>query len=135
MRTIGKTRHAATSSHGSGPLSDSENEQDKENQSSKGNVYRNKADSSDDDFDQCELIHIYVAFCIILTLTLQQHIISNFYVLVLAGRATPKTKATSQKPCSPAKNVRYENYRSQKTKLIPYENIIRNKYNLSFVSF
>lgn len=112
MRTIGKTRHAATSAHRSGPLSDSENDLDKEKQSSKGNNYRNKMESSDDDFDQCELIHTYVVFCIILRLTLQQHIIVNFYFLVLVGRATPKTKPTSQKPCSAAKNVRYENYRS-----------------------
>ncbi|XP_070770070.1 germ cell nuclear acidic protein [Enoplosus armatus] len=85
ISTIGKTRHAATSGHRSvdrsaSPvqlaLSDSEDDPEKENQYSKGNNYRSKAliESSDDDFDQ-----------------------------FLVGRATPKTKPTSQKPCSAAK--------------------------------
>ncbi|XP_070693231.1 germ cell nuclear acidic protein [Pempheris klunzingeri] len=80
VSTIGKSRHAATSGHGSlhrsaSPvqlrLSDSEDE--KENQYSKGTDYRNKSvtDSSDDDFDQ-----------------------------FLVGRATPKAKPTSQKNSS-----------------------------------
>lgn len=64
MSAIGKTRHAASSSHRSvdwsaSPvqfaLSDSEDDPEKENQYSKGNDYRNKSliESSDDDFDQC----------------------------------------------------------------------------------
>ncbi|XP_037635144.1 acidic repeat-containing protein [Sebastes umbrosus] len=63
ISSIGKTRHAATSSrpsvHQSAspvqlPLSDSEDDPEKENQYSKGNDYRNKflIESSDDDFDQ-----------------------------------------------------------------------------------
>ncbi|XP_044062151.1 acidic repeat-containing protein isoform X2 [Siniperca chuatsi] len=86
MSTIGKTRHAATSGHRSvnrsaSPvqlaLSDCEDDPEKENQYSKDNNYRNKSlieSSDDDDFDQ-----------------------------FLVGRATPKTKPTSQKPCSAAK--------------------------------
>ncbi|XP_051276800.1 germ cell nuclear acidic protein isoform X2 [Dicentrarchus labrax] len=81
LKTIGKTRHAATSVHRSTSpdqftLSDDEDDPDKENQYSKGNDYRNKSliESSDDDFDQ-----------------------------FLRERATPKAKPTSQKPCSAAK--------------------------------
>lgn len=70
MSSIGKTRHAATSSHRSvdgsatpGPpaLSDSEDDPEKENQCSNGNDYRNKSliESSDEDFDQCEGVKSY----------------------------------------------------------------------------
>ncbi|XP_042349333.1 acidic repeat-containing protein [Plectropomus leopardus] len=82
---IGKSRHAATSSHQSEDqsvppvqlaLSDSEDDPEKENQYSKYNHYRDKSlmESSDDDFDQ-----------------------------FLVGRATPKAKPASLKPCSAAK--------------------------------
>ncbi|XP_044220593.1 acidic repeat-containing protein isoform X1 [Thunnus albacares] len=77
---IGKSRHGATSDQSASPvqllLSESEDDLEKENQYSRGNEYRNKAliESSDDDFDQ-----------------------------LLAGRATPKAKPTSQKPSSAAK--------------------------------
>ncbi|XP_029297121.1 germ cell nuclear acidic protein isoform X2 [Cottoperca gobio] len=84
INSIGKTRHAATSSYRSvdqaaSPvqlaLSDGEDDPEKENQFSKGNDYRNKSliESSDDDFDQ-----------------------------FLVGRATPKAKPTPLKPCSAA---------------------------------
>lgn len=63
---IGKTRHAGTSGPQSvdgstgpspGALSDSEVDPEKENHHFNGNNYRNKSliESSDDDFDQCEL--------------------------------------------------------------------------------
>nr|XP_033489594.1 acidic repeat-containing protein [Epinephelus lanceolatus]XP_033489595.1 acidic repeat-containing protein [Epinephelus lanceolatus]XP_033500437.1 acidic repeat-containing protein-like [Epinephelus lanceolatus]XP_033500439.1 acidic repeat-containing protein-like [Epinephelus lanceolatus] len=88
ISSIGKTRHGATSSHHSvdqsAPLvqlalSDSEDDPEKENKCSKGNDYRNKSltESSDDDFDQ-----------------------------FLVGRATPKAKPTTLKPCSAAKKDR-----------------------------
>ncbi|KAM9356754.1 germ cell nuclear acidic protein [Symphorus nematophorus] len=74
---IGKSRHNATSGYRSASpvqLSDSEEDAEKENKCSKGNVYRNKTESSDDEFEQ-----------------------------FLVGRATPKAKPPSQKPCSTAK--------------------------------
>lgn len=65
ISAIGKTRHAATSSHhpvaqSASPvqlfLSEDEDDPDKENKYCIGNEYRSKAliESSDDDFDQCE---------------------------------------------------------------------------------
>ncbi|TDH07749.1 hypothetical protein EPR50_G00109390 [Perca flavescens] len=85
MSSIGRTRHAATSSHRSVDrsatpvqlvLSDSEDDPEKENQCSNGNDYRNKSliESSDEDFDQ-----------------------------FLVERATPKDKPTSLRPWSSAK--------------------------------
>ncbi|XP_071381483.1 germ cell nuclear acidic protein [Centroberyx affinis] len=85
MKSIGKSRRPGTSDHRSVRaaeqlqlhLFDSEDDAEKENQYSGGNDYRNKAlmESSDDDFDQ-----------------------------FLVERATPKAKATSQKPFSAAKD-------------------------------
>lgn len=74
---IGKTRHAGTSCHQSvdgstgpspGALSDSEVDPEKENHHFNGNNYRNKSliESSDDDFDQCELSLTNATFNIIL---------------------------------------------------------------------
>lgn len=74
---IGKTRHAGTSRHQSvdgstgpspGALSDSEVDPEKENHHFNGNNYRNKSliESSDDDFDQCELNLTNVTFNIIM---------------------------------------------------------------------
>lgn len=71
---IGKTRHAGTSCHQSvdgsngpspGALSDSEVDPEKENHH---NNYRNNSliESSDDDFDQCELNLTNIAFNIIM---------------------------------------------------------------------
>lgn len=65
LEEIGKSRHGATSSYQSMdaqvrspffPLSDNKNDEDKENQCSKGSSYRTKSliESSDDDFDHCE---------------------------------------------------------------------------------
>uniref|UniRef100_UPI0037E840DC germ cell nuclear acidic protein n=1 Tax=Semicossyphus pulcher TaxID=241346 RepID=UPI0037E840DC len=85
ISTIGKTRHSATSGHRPVdrsaspvqlPLSDSEDDPDKENQFAMGNNYRTKSliESSDDEFDQ-----------------------------YLVERATPKAKLSSQKPRSAVK--------------------------------
>ncbi|KAM8732769.1 germ cell nuclear acidic protein isoform 2-T3 [Acanthopagrus schlegelii] len=81
ISSIGKGRHAGTSGHRSPAqlaLSDSEDDPEKENHFFKGNDYRNKSltESSDDDFDQ-----------------------------FLIGRATPKAKPISQKPCSAARKA------------------------------
>ncbi|XP_068571492.1 germ cell nuclear acidic protein [Cebidichthys violaceus] len=82
MRSVGKTRHTATSGHRSvdhsaSPVQRSlSDNSEKENQYSKSNNYRDKPliESSDDDFDQ-----------------------------FLVGRATPKTKPASLKPRRVAK--------------------------------
>ncbi|XP_034740216.1 acidic repeat-containing protein [Etheostoma cragini] len=86
ISSIGKTRHAATSSRrrsvdrsaspGQLILSDNEDDPEKENQGSKNHEYRNKSliESSDEDFDQ-----------------------------FLVERATPKAKPTSLKSWSSAK--------------------------------
>lgn len=72
MNTIGKSRRDGISGHRPVDssedlkkllcLSESEDETEKENLCSQGSGYRNKAltESSDDDFDQCELSHTNV---------------------------------------------------------------------------
>ncbi|KAM9795651.1 germ cell nuclear acidic protein [Neosynchiropus ocellatus] len=81
MTTIGKSRHAATSGgslNGFSTLLDQDDDQDKENHFSGENWSRQKAEieSSDDDFDQ-----------------------------FLTGKATPKSKSSTTKPCSAAKKI------------------------------
>lgn len=117
LSAIGKSRHNATSHQAVDPspspaqlyLSDSGEDPEKENMSSMSNTYRNKSDSSDDEFEQCE-------FNCASTIKLCETLCANINVLcnslissVFVGKARLKAKTATPRSCSSAKKDRYEN--------------------------